>query len=168
MSDETRAPGQSANPGGKPHMRRLHAVLNSKYADEWYAVDVLDRARRTLDDAQTPYTDRRIITEALKALGEKYPDTFTLPPVNHNEQVVPPDVIRHITDTVARHLDALLDGIVTANPGVGYFTSPDWVNQRTATRDSITTTVSDVVSTGNLTGESFKFEDDGEEDGWAS
>lgn len=167
MSDKM-PKGQSANPGGKDHMRRVQTVLNSKYSDEWYPIDVLDRARKTLDENGEPYTDRRIMAAALKALGEKFPDSFALPPVTHHEHIVPTDVIQHITDTVARQLDALLDSIVASNPGVGYFTSPDWVNQRTATRDSITTTVSDVVSTGNLTGESFKFEDDGEDDGWAS
>lgn len=166
-TDQPIRPGQSANPANNAHMRRIQAVLNQRYADEWYPVEVLDRARSTPDENGEYFTDRRIIVEALKALGEKYPDTFAPPPISYQDKVVPPEVIAHIANAVIRRLDALLENVAVSNPGVEYFESPQWGTQRASLQNDVTIAISDVVSTGNLTGDSYKFEDsEDDEDDW--
>lgn len=158
--------GQSANPAGNDKMRRIQAVLNARYADEWYAVDVLDRARNTKDDEGELLTDRHIISEALRALGEKYPDNFALPPMTHQEKVVPPQLIQHIVDSVLIRLDNAFKSL-RAEGEAERSRGTQWDEQREAIRDELTITVSGVVSTGNLTGDSYKYEDTDDDDDWS-
>lgn len=157
--------GQSANPAGNEKMRRIQAVLNARYADEWYAVDVLDKARQTKDSEGELYSDRHIIVEALKALGEKYPDSFSLPPISHEEKIVPPHIITHIVDAVLRSVDMALEGIGLNSAG---FNSSQWREQRQTIREDVVINVSGVVSTGNLTGDSYKFDDTDDIDDWSN
>lgn len=145
--------GQSANPRDKPHLRRFQTMLNSKYRREDDAVAVLDWARaQKNNETGDLFTDREIAREALIALWEKQDSGFqALLPVRTEEGVNYDFIVQAVTDAVMIGIDARLSGLSIA---------PE---QRVSMRRDVELSVNNAISTSNLTGDSFKFEDDDED-----
>lgn len=145
--------GQSPNPRGNPHMRRLQAVLNARYSDEVYSVTVLDWARSHRLKNGDPYPDRQIINEALEALGEKH----GVKNIDDAPQLSEPDEKGINVNLLASELGTRLEGILKRVLGNVQFNSiDDWDSQK----ETIAKEFGSAVSTANLTGKSYEYNPD--------
>lgn len=152
MADE-KVKGQSANPRGAANLRSVQIVLNSKYADEMQAVAVLDKARLTRDKNGDLHRDRFIITEALIALGEKYP-SLEMPEPTTREELFSEQVVDGVTQAIIDMIESIVSsaGINAAQ----YEQS----TQRASIRQQVMQTVTSVIATDNMVGDSYKWQDD--------
>lgn len=152
--------GQSANPNGKDYLRRIHAILNERYADEQQAVAALDWARSARDKSGSPVADRVIIREALIALYEKHGGHFEPLPQSQSSAALSAETINLIVQAISEQFDQRLETLLTdLGQNVPYFAKPE---NRAALRQSVNMSFNSAVSTSNLTGESFKFDDEDE------
>lgn len=145
------AKGQSPNPRGNEDMRRLQGMINSRYSEETYAVTVLDWARSHTLNNGDPYPDRKIINEALKALGEKHgvnkPDDAP--------QLAEPEERGININLLASELGARLETILKRVLGnVQVNGADDWDEQR----ETIAKEFGSAISTANLTGKSYTYD----------
>ena len=149
------AEGQSANPRGSPEMRRINIVLNSRYGKEGYPVIVLDWARKHKFENGKPYSDRATITEALILLGERYgvekpddPDALSEP----GEKTININTLANeLGDRLERVLRAALKDVQFA-PGTNRAEQMNQIMQK----------VSSGISTGNLVGHSYDWDEEEE------
>lgn len=147
--------GQTANPRGKPEMRRVQAILNARYLDEEQAVRALDWARAGKDSTGNPVTDRLIIREALVALAEKYGWEFNpLPPLGQPLARLDNDSINAIANAVEQAVEGVLSAMAV---NASHFATAE---NREAFKRTIRTSINEAITTSNLTGESFKFDED--------
>lgn len=147
--------GQGQNPRGKDHLRRVQALLNSKYRREDDAVAVLDWARKRRKDNGDLFTDREIVREALIALWEKEELRFEAlvdVPTASNE-LDAEALALSISEVLLHELDAHLSRMNLQSVAPG---------QREKIRKQVKTSINSAITTANLTGESYKFQDDEE------
>jgi hypothetical protein len=147
--------GQSPNPNGQPHMRRLQGVLNAKYAREAAAVEALDWARSQVDpETHAYFADRVILSEALIALGEKLIKGYQIPSAT-DSVVIPEQALHSLTAKLGGYIEELvikMIGGAQINGAVG----------RDTLREDVHVAVNKAISTSNLAGESYKYEDEDE------
>lgn len=151
------AKGQSPNPRGNPNMRRLQGVLNAKYSHEEYPVTVLDWARSQVTKDGKPYPDRDTLNEALTALGEKYgvqkPDDMAQLPEPTDKGIN----INLLASELGQRLETILHRVLS---NVHISDGEDWNQQR----ETIAKEIGSAISTANLTGKSYTYNPDEDED----
>jgi hypothetical protein len=151
--------GQSPNPNGQPHMRRLQGVLNGKYAREAAAVEALDWARHQVDpETKALFSDRVILSEALIALGEKAIKGYQLPSATDGV-VIPEKALTALTTRLGEYIE----GLVSAMSAGGQISPEAWERRRAAFHEDVHMAVNEAISTSNLAGESYKYEGDDDE-----
>lgn len=155
MADE-KVKGQSANPRGASNLRSIQIVLNNKYVDEMQAVAVLDKARLTRDEKGDLHRDRFIITQALIALGEKYP-SLEMPDRVTPEQVFSEQVVGGVTQAIIEMIESIVSG---AGVNTAQY---EQSGQRAAIRQRVMQTVTSVIATDNMVGDSYKWQEDDDE-----
>lgn len=145
--------GQSPNPNGQPHMRRIQGVLNAKYVREAAAVEALDYVRQQVDgETNALFTDRVILAEALIALGEKVIKGYQIPSATDGI-VIPEKALNTLAARLGQYIEDLMGNLQITG---------EWEQRRASVREDVHVAVNKAISTSNLAGESYKYEDDDE------
>ncbi|MBN8634430.1 MAG: hypothetical protein J0M07_03845 [Anaerolineae bacterium] len=151
--------GQAANPRGQDHLRAVQTILNAQRGSEEYAVQCLDWLRAMRDEQGETITDRELVCEAVQALREKLDKGYVMHRrVSDDDRIVA--VTRAIIGAVTTSFDNFIANAALTMP-VSYASLQETGQ---SFKKDVELSVNTAVTTQNLNGGSYRFEDDDDDE----